>query len=270
MVEAGNITSTDHVIVFVHGFPECWYSWKYVLPEIDPKYRTIALDMKGYGRSFVDAPVSVDQFDWHVVGREIVGMLQSIDIEKFYVATHDWGSIVGSVMVRDHAASGRILGFVRMELDLLDVDPRALSTYKNRGQILLFQSQWVAEQLLRNTLWLIDHVYRPRMTTSLADEDRKYLVYEFSRPEVRAAVPHYFSWRHWDWGAAITDICTNEFNFPVLQLQADSDPAQPVEAFAGAELVCPQVSLQWLRNSSHFSNLDRPHEVAAAINAFLP
>lgn len=49
----------------------------------------------------------------------------------------------------------------------------------------------------------------------------------------------YFDADNWDLTAAIGEICKNEFPFPVLQLQADSDPAQPPSIFADMPTECP-------------------------------
>ncbi len=92
------------VTLFLHRLPEGWYSWRYVLPQVDHNFRLIAIDMKGYGRS----DLKDGNYDWHVVAGQIVELMNGLDIVKFYVVSHDWGSIIGSVLVSDHP--GRILG----------------------------------------------------------------------------------------------------------------------------------------------------------------
>jgi len=101
------------VILFLHGLPEGWYSWHYVMPLIDPKYRLIVLDMKGYGRS----DKQDGDYSWHAVAREISELMDSLAIKQFFVVGHDWGSLIGSVLVSDYP--NRVLGFVRMQADLL-------------------------------------------------------------------------------------------------------------------------------------------------------
>lgn len=39
------------LILFLHGFPECWYSWRHLLPVLRNQYEVVALDMRGYGWS---------------------------------------------------------------------------------------------------------------------------------------------------------------------------------------------------------------------------
>jgi pimeloyl-ACP methyl ester carboxylesterase len=81
--------------------------------------------------------------------------------------------------------------------------------------------------------------------------------------------PKYFQARNWDLGAAIGKICSHHFPFRVLQLQADSDQAQPPAIFADVATKCPNVQLEWVTNAGHFDNFDQPEQVASAINRFL-
>ncbi|MBP7689963.1 MAG: alpha/beta fold hydrolase, partial [Thermoflexales bacterium] len=134
-VEQGN--PNGEVILFLHGLPEGWYSWRYVLPLVDQNYRLIAIDMKGYGRS----DMQDDNYDWHVVAAQTLALMDSLGVDKFYVVSHDWGTIIGSVMVGDHP--DRILGYVRMEADLImegNGNTPPLSVYLQKPQWLLFQN----------------------------------------------------------------------------------------------------------------------------------
>ncbi len=57
------------------------------MPLIDPQYRVIAIDIKGYGRS----DKADKDFNWHTVGRQTVALMDYLKINKFFVAGHDWG-----------------------------------------------------------------------------------------------------------------------------------------------------------------------------------
>lgn len=263
-VDEGN--PQGEVILFLHGLPEGWYSWRYVLPLVDHNYRLIVLDMKGYGRS----DLQDENYNWHAVADQTVKLMDSLEVEKFYIVTHDWGTIIGSVLVGDHPE--RILGFVRMEADLIQKDNRdkpSFSAYLQKPQWFIFQNNWIASYLYQDAGWFIDTVYSNRMLTSLKPEDRDYLIYEYSRPGVAEMNPRYFDANNWDLTAAIGNICKNKFPFAVLQLQADSDPAQPPPIFADLPTECPNVELIWVNNASHFSNFDQPQQVADEINRFI-
>ena len=263
-VDEGN--PSGQVILFLHGLPEGWYSWRYVLPLVDHSHRLIAIDMKGYGRS----DLRDGDYNWHHVADQTLELMNSLGIKKFFVVSHDWGTVIGSVLVGDHP--DRILGYVRMEADLImkgDRSRPSLSAYLQKPQWLLFQNDWIASFMYRDAGWFIDFVYPSRMTTPFKKVDRDYLVYEYSRPGVAEINPKYFKAVNWDLNAAIGKICKNNFPFPVLQLQADSDPSQPRSIFAEAATECPHVEIEWVRNASHFDNFDQPEQVADAVNRFV-
>lgn len=54
-----------------------------------------------------------------------------------------------------------------------------------------------------------------------------------------------------------------------MQLQADNDPAQPIELFEKIPELCKNVTLKVVRDAGHFFNLDQPQQVADAINEFI-
>jgi pimeloyl-ACP methyl ester carboxylesterase len=252
------------VVLFMHGLPEGWYSWSKVLPLVDHSYRLIAIDMKGYGRS----DLQDTDYNWHTVASQTLDLMTSLGVDKFYVAGHDWGAVISSVMVSDHPE--HILGYVRMEADLIPKSNTSfLNLYRQKPQWLLFQSHWLASYMMQDPGRFIDMVYPKRMTTLFSETDRNYFVYEFSRPGVAQMNPLYFKRSNWDLEALTTKICKNKFPFPVLQLQADSDPAQPQSIFTDVSTACPNVKLEWVTNASHFDNLDQPEQVATAINNFL-
>src|SRR5664280_1969750 len=165
-VEAG--APDGEVILFLHGLPEGWYSWHYVLPLVDQSFRLVAIDLKGYGRSDLH---DLD-YDWHHVARQIAGFAASLGIEQYFVVAHDWGSIIGTVLVGDHP--DHILGFVRMETDLVPREGTLgrLGAYLQKPQWLLFRVTWLATFLMRDPGRFIDRVYDSRMVTALRQVDR--------------------------------------------------------------------------------------------------
>ena len=260
-VDFGNPDGTP--VILLHGLPESWYSWHRVLPHLDPSYHYILPDMKGYGRS-----QSTDtNYNWHHVADQTLALLDSI-ASKFYIVGHDWGALISSILVSDHP--DHILGYIRMEADIKYTPGQSLEKlYKEKPQWKLFQNTERAINFLSDAKRVIDIVYPTRMLTKLEPVDRNYFIYEFSRPGVAEAIATYFRFENWDLEAAVTKIANNHFNFPVLQLQADSDASQPKESFADVETLFPNVKLKWVTKASHFSNLDQPIQVAEAINDFL-
>lgn len=253
-IEAGN--PDGEVILLVHGLPEGYYSWEKVIPLLDQSYRILAIDMKGYGRS----TSTDDNYEWHHVADQTLALMDALGIKKFNVAGHDWGTIITSVLVGDHPE--HILSYARMEVNLFEPENAG-----RQPQWKLFKSSWVGNYVLGDAEWFTNTVYNDkRMTSTLSEADRNYFIYEFSRPGVSEAASKYFLEKNRDFDALFDKIAYNNFPFPVMQLQADRDPAQPIELFEQIPERCKNVSLKIVKDAGHFSNLDQPQQVADAIN----
>ncbi|KAL3531492.1 hypothetical protein ACH5RR_010814 [Cinchona calisaya] len=81
-------------VVFLHGFPELWYSWRHQMLYFSSKgYKAIAPDLRGYGDS--DAPPSATNYTaFHIVG-DLVALLDTLGLDKVFLVGHDWGAVIG-------------------------------------------------------------------------------------------------------------------------------------------------------------------------------
>ncbi|XP_057439259.1 uncharacterized protein LOC130731090 [Lotus japonicus] len=79
------------VILFLHGFPELWYSWRHQLLSLSALgYRAIAPDLRGYGDT--DAPTDSSSYSaLHIVG-DLVGLLDALAVDRVFLVGHDWGA----------------------------------------------------------------------------------------------------------------------------------------------------------------------------------
>ena len=81
------------VMIFVHGWPELSISWRHQLPCFAALgFRTVAPDMRGYGRSSVYTRHE-DYALEHIV-RDMIELLDALGREKAVWVGHDWGSPV--------------------------------------------------------------------------------------------------------------------------------------------------------------------------------
>ncbi|KAI5424440.1 uncharacterized protein LOC127132407 [Lathyrus oleraceus] len=82
------------VVLFLHGFPELWYSWRHQIAALGSLgYRAVAPDLRGYGDT--DAPASVSSYTcFHLVG-DIVALIDLLGVEQVFLVAHDWGASIG-------------------------------------------------------------------------------------------------------------------------------------------------------------------------------
>lgn len=88
------------LILFLHGFPEFWYAWKDLLPELGRDRRAVALDMRGYNLS--SRPEAVDAYGIPVLVEDVRALAEQLDAERFVLVGHDWGGVVAWAFAAAH------------------------------------------------------------------------------------------------------------------------------------------------------------------------
>jgi pimeloyl-ACP methyl ester carboxylesterase len=91
IAEAG----TGPLVLLLHGFPECWYSWRHQLTALAAAgYHAVAPDQRGYGRTGPPPDPSVDRYTMLALVGDVVGLIDALGEEQAVVAGHDWGAPV--------------------------------------------------------------------------------------------------------------------------------------------------------------------------------
>ncbi|MCZ6807510.1 MAG: alpha/beta hydrolase [Deltaproteobacteria bacterium] len=79
------------LVLFCHGFPGLWYSWRHQLSEIaSAGYRAVAVDMRGYGQT--DRPVTATDYGNRTIVADLVGVLDALGEERATFVGHDFGA----------------------------------------------------------------------------------------------------------------------------------------------------------------------------------
>jgi Predicted hydrolases or acyltransferases (alpha/beta hydrolase superfamily) len=83
------------MVLFVHGFPESWYSWRHQLAAVsNAGYRAVAIDVRGYGSSY--APKAIDEYRLVHLAGDCVGVVETLGEDTSLIVGHDWGSPIAS------------------------------------------------------------------------------------------------------------------------------------------------------------------------------
>jgi pimeloyl-ACP methyl ester carboxylesterase len=86
-------------VLMVHGFPGSSLSWRHQLPVLAAAgCRAVAVDTRGYGRS--DRPES--GYDAETVERDLLGLLDALEIDQAVVVGQDFGSRYAWNLARHH------------------------------------------------------------------------------------------------------------------------------------------------------------------------
>ena len=83
------------LVLFVHGFPESWYSWRHQIPAVaEAGFRAVAIDVRGYGRS--SAPPEIDAYGMLAHVADNVGVVVALGETEAIIVGHDWGSPIAA------------------------------------------------------------------------------------------------------------------------------------------------------------------------------
>lgn len=84
---------TGPLVLFCHGWPESWYSWRHQLQAVSAAgFRAVAPDMRGYGGT--QSPEPIDQYTLlHLVG-DMAELVKALGETKAVIVGHDWGAPV--------------------------------------------------------------------------------------------------------------------------------------------------------------------------------
>ena len=78
--------------VFLHGFPDFWYSWRHQMAALADRFRVAALDMRGYNQS--DKPKGVEQYAMPLLVADVAAVVAAEKASQAIVVGHDWGGAV--------------------------------------------------------------------------------------------------------------------------------------------------------------------------------
>jgi pimeloyl-ACP methyl ester carboxylesterase len=287
-------------VVFVHGFPELWRSWRNQMPVVaEAGYRAVAPDMRGYGQT--DAPSAITDYDIHHLTGDLCGLLDDLEVDKAFFVGHDWGAWAMWFMTLLHPDRVEALVNISVayapraekapmqrakeifgdnffyQLYFQDVGPADAELAKDvRTTVLKFAWAVSGEgagtsfrmQKLGEGSFLDQMADPPHPLGWFTDEDLAYFVQEFGRTGYTGALNWY------------RNIDRNWETTPELD---GAKPQQPVLFVAGSKdpvilMLPPEPMRDWVPNlkdivivegPGHWIHMEQPESVNEAILGFL-
>lgn len=89
-------------VVLLHGFPQTHLMWRHVAAQLAANHTVICPDLRGYGAS--DKPVATgpDTYSKRTMAADIVALARHFGHDRFALAGHDRGALVGFRAAMDH------------------------------------------------------------------------------------------------------------------------------------------------------------------------
>jgi len=85
--------SGEQLALCLHGFPECWYSWRCQMPLLaELGFRVWAPDLRGYGGT--DRPRGVSAYAIEHLMQDVAGLIDASGARRVILLAHDWGAVI--------------------------------------------------------------------------------------------------------------------------------------------------------------------------------
>lgn len=80
------------LMLFLHGFPECWFAWQAQLEEFGQDFFAVAPDLRGFNLS--DMPTDAAAYKPKLIMQDLQLLMTSLGYEKCVLVAHDWGGAI--------------------------------------------------------------------------------------------------------------------------------------------------------------------------------
>jgi epoxide hydrolase 4 len=77
------------LVVFLHGFPDYWLTWRHQMLALSKSFRSAALDMRGYNLS--DKPKGVENYNINRLVDDADAVIADQGEKSAVIVGHDWG-----------------------------------------------------------------------------------------------------------------------------------------------------------------------------------
>ena len=260
-------------LLLVHGWPENWYAWRFLMPALARDYTVIAVDQRGIGLT-EKAP---DGYDSASLANDLVALMDALGHTRFALVGHDTGYIISYALAADHR--DRVDRLVVAEIPgppgtgPAEVQPRLFLGEADNNRLWHIPFNRVNDELIVDMVSRsADAYYRYEYTiqgggTTLPEYAIKYYVKLFTRDRdaLRASFGLY---RAWDAHLAQNiQRQVEPLTIPVLGIGgANSWANLPGDAMRG---IANDVETVVIPDTGHWVAEQAPEEMLAALSTFL-
>jgi pimeloyl-ACP methyl ester carboxylesterase len=264
------------LVLLLHGFPECWYSWRHQLIALGENFRVVAPDMRGYNLS--DKPARVEDYKTNLLVDDMLGLIRHFGFSQAAIVGHDWGAAVAWAVAQRYPEY--VSKLVAMQVPPIAAWRRNMTLRQalRSWYMLFFQLPRLPEWLMsRNDYAFVERIFKKTVARRGAFTDTDIAVYKkaLSEPGALTASINYYRANVFSMFARRRrrepeEMGNGHIQVPTLFIYGEKDHAvvpetvRDVKAFVDA----PYREVR-IGTSAHWVQNEAVAEVNAALQSFL-
>ena len=85
----------------LHGEPTWCYLYRRAIPPLAERYRVVAPDLVGFGKS--DKYAAAEGYSFHMHYEKLRALIEALDLQDITLICQDWGGLLGLTLAADHS-----------------------------------------------------------------------------------------------------------------------------------------------------------------------
>ncbi len=263
----------DRLALCLHGFPECWFSWRYQLPLLaEMGYRAWAPDLRGYGES--ERPADINAYAVENLLADVAGLIDASGCRAAVLLGHDWGAVIAW-----YFAMRRLRPLERLVIlngphpAVMSRAMRSCRQLARSWYVFFFQLPALPEWFLAAREYrAIDNAFRGMAVDQSRFPEEVLAVYRqnAARQGALAAMIHYYRALVRGGGAARqAALGYPVIDVPTLMIWGEKDTALGKETTFGTDRYVRNLTVHYLPRVSHWVQQEAPDAVNEILRSWL-
>ena len=249
------------LMLFLHGFPEFWYSWRHQIETFCSDYKAVALDMRGYNKS--DKPPEKSAYVVSELTKDVAETIQALGYEKCILVGHDWGGAIAWNFA--YAYPEMIERLIVLNIPHPAKFAEGLRTPRQllrSWYIAFFQLPVLPELLLKaNNYAAIRSIFREQVVNpnALTESNLEKLVAAAAQPGALTSMLDYY--RNLSGAKGLLNKQWDVLRVPTLMIWGENDLALGKELTYGTQQYVSDLTIRYIPHCSHWVQQEQPNAV---------